>query len=72
VISCNQGAFIPSRSNSENILLSQELVSNYHKENGKARCTLKVDLMKAYDSLNWDDVLYCLGLGSVLLLPVIL
>jgi hypothetical protein len=33
-------------------LLAQEAVSDYHKEKGKARCTLKVDLMKAYDFLS--------------------
>jgi hypothetical protein len=61
VISSNQGAFVPKRSIVENILLAQELVCNYHRTVGKARCTLKIDLMKAYDSLNWDYVLHCLG-----------
>ncbi|XP_062154353.1 uncharacterized protein LOC133862536 [Alnus glutinosa] len=61
VISSNQGAFVPKRSIVENILLTQELVSNYHRTMGKARCTLKIDLMKAYDSLNWDYVFHCLG-----------
>jgi hypothetical protein len=45
----------------ENILLTQELVCNYHRTMGKARCTLKIDSMKAYDSLNWDYVFHCLG-----------
>lgn len=31
-----------------NELLAQE-VMKYHKEKGPARCTLKIDLMKAYD-----------------------
>jgi hypothetical protein len=31
VISLNQGAFILNRSIAENILLAQELVTNYHK-----------------------------------------
>jgi hypothetical protein len=61
VISSNQGAFVPKRSIVEDILLAQELVCNYHRTVGKARCTLKIDLMKAYDSLNWDYVLHCLG-----------
>jgi hypothetical protein len=47
VISSNQGAFVPKRSIVENILLAQELVCNYHRTVGKARCTLKIDLMKA-------------------------
>jgi hypothetical protein len=48
IISPNQGAFIPNRSISENILLAQELVCDYHKKKGRPRSTLKVDLMKAY------------------------
>ncbi|TYK26658.1 uncharacterized protein E5676_scaffold313G003080 [Cucumis melo var. makuwa] len=53
-ISSNQSAFIPGRSIIENILLCQELVGGYHLNSGKPRCTLKVDLQKAYDSVNWD------------------
>jgi hypothetical protein len=60
VISNNQGAFIPKRSIAENILLAQELVHDYHKSKGAARCALKVDLMKAYDSVNWEFILHCL------------
>lgn len=52
--------FIPSRSISKNILLAQEVVRDYHKNEGKPRCTLKVDLMKAYDSVNWDFMMHCL------------
>jgi hypothetical protein len=63
-ISSNQGAFIPNRSIVENILLAQELVCNYHRDVGKPRCTIKIDLMKAYDSISWDYIIhcfYCLG-----------
>jgi hypothetical protein len=60
VISSNQGAFIPKRSIAENILLAQEVVCDYHKEKGTPRCTLKVDLMKAYDSVDWEYILHCL------------
>jgi len=37
------------------------VLRDYHKKGGKAQCTLKVDLMKAYDSINWDFVLHCLA-----------
>jgi hypothetical protein len=60
LVSMNQSAFIPSRSISENVLLAQEIVRNYHKDKGKPRCTLKIDLMKAYDSVNWEFLIYCL------------
>ncbi|KAL0534487.1 hypothetical protein IC582_028778 [Cucumis melo] len=33
---------------------SKELVRGYHLNSGKPHCTLKVDLQKAYDSINWD------------------
>jgi len=61
IVSCNQGAFIPKRSIAENILLAQELVSDYHKSKGKARCALKIDLMKAYDSVSWNFILHWLS-----------
>jgi hypothetical protein len=60
IISPNQGAFILGRSISENTLLAQEIVCGYHKQKGKPRCTLKVDLRKAYDSINWEFILHCL------------
>jgi hypothetical protein len=61
VISPNQGAFIPRRSIAENILLAQALVNDYHNDHGSPRCTLKVDLMKAYDSVSWEFILHSLG-----------
>lgn len=42
-------------------MLAQELVCSYHKEKGTPRCTLKVDFMKAYDSVSWDFILHCLS-----------
>ena len=53
-VSGNQPAFIPGRSIIDNILLCQELVGAYHLHRGKPRCTMKVDLQKAYDYVNWD------------------
>lgn len=40
----------------ENILLCQEIINRYHKDTKEKRCTIKVDLIKAYDSLNWDSI----------------
>jgi hypothetical protein len=61
VLSSNQGAFTPGRSIGENILLAQALVSEYHRDKGPPRCTLKVDLVKAYNSVSWEFILHCLG-----------
>lgn len=45
---------------SKNVLLAQELVRNYHRPRGNPRCTMKVDLMKAYDFVDWDFLVHCL------------
>ncbi|KAG5564631.1 hypothetical protein RHGRI_000728 [Rhododendron griersonianum] len=57
IVSSCQSAFIKGRSIMDNILLMQEIVKNYHKDGGKPRCAIKMDLMKAYDSVHWDFVL---------------
>uniref|UniRef100_A0A2N9J3H3 Reverse transcriptase domain-containing protein n=1 Tax=Fagus sylvatica TaxID=28930 RepID=A0A2N9J3H3_FAGSY len=55
-----QSFFQSGRVISENILLAQELVKGYHKNKGKARCAIKVDLKKAYDSVEWNFILMSL------------
>lgn len=47
------------------MLLAQELVRDYHKKHGKARRTLKIDLKKAYDSLEWEVIFKCLSCFGV-------
>ena len=37
--------------------MAKELVRNYHKYVGQPTCTIKVDLMKAYDSVDWNFIL---------------
>jgi hypothetical protein len=61
LISRNQSAFVPSRCISENILLAQELVQNYHRSGGRPWCTMKVNLMKVYDSVDWNFIVQCLS-----------
>ncbi|XP_021985761.1 uncharacterized protein LOC110881945 [Helianthus annuus] len=53
VVSLNQSAFIPGRCISDNILLTQELLHNYHRDYGPPRCAFKVDIQKAYDTVDW-------------------
>nr|GFA33950.1 hypothetical protein [Tanacetum cinerariifolium] len=53
LISPNQSAFVPGRSIADNILLTQELMHNYHLDRGAARCAFKVDIQKAYDTVDW-------------------
>ena len=54
VISSNQySAFIEGRSITNNVLLAQELIKGHHRKSISARCTLKVDLRNAFDSVYW-------------------
>nr|GEW00648.1 hypothetical protein [Tanacetum cinerariifolium] len=54
IISPNQSAFILGWSITDNILLTQELVHNYHLERGTTRCDFKFDIQMAYDTVDWD------------------
>ena len=57
LISSAQSAFVPGRLLVENVLLATELVSGYKWKEISKRCMLKVDLQKAFDSLNWEFIL---------------
>lgn len=49
-----QTAFIKDRSIVDNIHLAQELFRKYNRKRISPRCILKVDLQKAFDTINWD------------------
>ncbi|XP_022014769.1 uncharacterized protein LOC110914278 [Helianthus annuus] len=53
IVSINQSAFVPGRRISDNIMLTQELMHNYHRNTGPPRCAFKVDIQKAYDTVDW-------------------
>ncbi|KAL0289987.1 UNVERIFIED_CONTAM: Retrovirus-related Pol polyprotein from type-2 retrotransposable element R2DM [Sesamum radiatum] len=57
LIDYSQNAFVPGRSIADNILLAQELMAGYNQSRLPQRCTIKVDIQKAYDSVHWDFVL---------------
>ncbi|KAL0295690.1 UNVERIFIED_CONTAM: hypothetical protein Sangu_3188900 [Sesamum angustifolium] len=57
MIDNSQNAFVPGRSITDNILLAQELLAGYNQMRLPNRCTLKVDIQKAYDSVKWDFLL---------------
>ncbi|KAK4380904.1 hypothetical protein Sango_3019500 [Sesamum angolense] len=54
LISPSQNAFVLGRSIGDNILLAQELFTGYNRQGLPKRCALKVDLRKAYDTVEWD------------------
>ncbi|GJY14583.1 hypothetical protein Tco_0385005 [Tanacetum coccineum] len=53
LISSNQSAFVPGRRITDNILLTQELMHNYHLDRGPPKFAFKVDIQKAYDTVDW-------------------
>ncbi|GKE42094.1 hypothetical protein Tco_1469378 [Tanacetum coccineum] len=53
LVSPNQSAFVPGQSISDNILLTQEIMHNYHLDRGVLRCAFTVDIQKAYDTVDW-------------------
>lgn len=54
IVDGSQSAFIHGRSIVDNIHLAQELLRKYARKRISPRCTLKVDLQKAYDTVDWD------------------
>ncbi|KAL0291807.1 UNVERIFIED_CONTAM: hypothetical protein Sradi_7012900 [Sesamum radiatum] len=62
LIDCSQNAFVPGRSIADNILLAQELLAGYNQVKLPNRCTIKVDIQKAYDSVHWDFILESLNI----------
>jgi hypothetical protein len=52
-IAPNQSAFIKDRLMMENLLLASELVKDYHKDSISSRSALKIDISKAFDSVQW-------------------
>ncbi|GKC76205.1 putative reverse transcriptase domain, reverse transcriptase zinc-binding domain protein, partial [Tanacetum coccineum] len=53
LISPNQSAFVLGRRISDNILLTQKLMHNYHLDRSPPRCAFKVDIQNAYDTVDW-------------------
>ncbi|XP_022014955.1 uncharacterized protein LOC110914476 [Helianthus annuus] len=51
--------FSTGRKISDNILLTQELMHNYHRNSGPPRCAFKVDIQKAYDTVDWSFLKKC-------------
>ncbi|XP_074290946.1 uncharacterized protein LOC141617678 [Silene latifolia] len=64
IVGAEQAAFIKGRSIFENIMLSQTLVKGYNRAHISPRCMIKVDIRKAFDSLQWSFIANMLsGLG---------
>nr|XP_016440054.1 PREDICTED: uncharacterized protein LOC107765869 [Nicotiana tabacum] len=67
VICQAHAGFIPGRKIADNIILINELVKSYTRKQVSHRCTIKIDLQKAYDSVEWpflEQVMFELGFPS--------
>ncbi|KAL2237673.1 UNVERIFIED_CONTAM: hypothetical protein Sindi_0959000 [Sesamum indicum] len=62
LISPAQTVFVPVRSISDNILLAQELFTGYNQQRLPPHYALKVDIRKAYDTVEWDFLIATLQL----------
>ncbi|KAL2252628.1 UNVERIFIED_CONTAM: hypothetical protein Sindi_0057500 [Sesamum indicum] len=49
-----QAAFVPGWSIRDNIMLAQKLFMGYNQARLSPQCALKVDIRKAYDTVEWD------------------
>ncbi|GKD14790.1 RNA-directed DNA polymerase, eukaryota, reverse transcriptase zinc-binding domain protein [Tanacetum coccineum] len=60
----NQSAFISGRQITNNILLAHELFKGYNRKQNVKKVSFKINLQKAYDTINWEflkDVLVMFG-----------
>nr|GEV67332.1 hypothetical protein [Tanacetum cinerariifolium] len=53
VVSENQSTFVLGRRIADNILITQELMHNYHRDWGPPIYAFKIDIQKAYDTVDW-------------------
>ncbi|XP_062079953.1 uncharacterized protein LOC133784657 [Humulus lupulus] len=54
LVNQNQGAFVKNRSLAHNVLILQNLLKGYNRKRVSPQCLMKIDLSKAYDSIDWD------------------
>ncbi|XP_060210905.1 uncharacterized protein LOC132637908 [Lycium barbarum] len=75
IISANQSAFVGGRTIVQNILICQDLVRLYKRKHNTQSCLLKIDLKKAYDTVEWDfvkEMLEALQFPEILLAGVLI
>ncbi|XP_062118979.1 uncharacterized protein LOC133832684 [Humulus lupulus] len=53
LVNQNQGAFVKNRSLAHNVLIPQDLIKGYNRKQSSPHCLMKIDISKAYDSIDW-------------------
>lgn len=56
IIAKNQGGFVQGRYIVHNVMVVQDLVKAYARKNAKPSYTIKLDLQKAYDTVDWGSI----------------
>ncbi|XP_056695032.1 uncharacterized protein [Spinacia oleracea] len=67
IISPTQGAFVAGRSILHNVLICQDLIKHYNRRNTRPSCLMKLDLKKAFDTVEWkfiEEVMLELGFST--------
>ncbi|CAN1153332.1 LINE-1 retrotransposable element ORF2 protein [Linum perenne] len=57
LVSMNQTAFVRGRNIGDGVLMAHELLSKYNMKDVTPRCAIQIDLMKAFDSVEWSFLL---------------
>ncbi|CAN1247714.1 LINE-1 retrotransposable element ORF2 protein [Linum perenne] len=57
LVSMNQTAFVRGRHIGDGVLMAHELLSKYKSKGVSPRCDIQIDLMKAFDLVEWSFIL---------------